>query len=76
MTRSDTPAGNAQSQAPRIVTTLGDGRQIVHRDVSGLAAALIPPRPVPLRKRLFWSTLLRVLRTERGRRWVQRRYGA
>lgn len=47
----------------------------VHRDIGALAARLIPPRRVPLGKRLFWSTLLLVLRTEAGRRWVQRRYG-
>jgi hypothetical protein len=63
------------ASAPRIVTTAPDGRQFVHYDLSALGARLIPPRRVPLGKRLFWSVLLLVLRTERGRRWVQRRYG-
>jgi len=53
---------------------LGEVRIFVHRDLGLLASALIPPRRVPLGKRLFWSTLLTVLRTEAGRRWVQRRY--
>jgi hypothetical protein len=53
---------------------LGTVRVFVHQDLSRQAAALIPPRRVPLGKRLFWSTLLTVLRTEAGRRWVQRRY--
>jgi hypothetical protein len=46
-----------------------------HRDVGGMALAAIPPRRVPVGKRIFWSTLLAVLRTEAGRRWVRRRYG-
>jgi hypothetical protein len=53
---------------------LGDARVFVHQDLSRQAAALIPPRRVPLGKRLFWSSLLTLLRTEAGRRWVQRRY--
>jgi hypothetical protein len=50
-------------------------RVFVHRDVGGEALAAIPPRKVPLGKRLFWSTLLTLLRTDAGRRWVRRRYG-
>ncbi len=53
---------------------LGNVRMFVHRDLSLQALHLIPPRRVPLGKRLFWSALLTVLRTEAGRRWVQRRY--
>lgn len=50
-------------------------RVFVHRDIGGPALAAIPPRRVPWGKRLFWSTLLALLRTETGRRWVRRRYG-
>ncbi len=46
-----------------------------HRDIGKQAVAAIPPRRVSLRKRVFWSTLLTVLRTDAGRRWVRRRYG-
>lgn len=53
---------------------LGNVRVFVHQDLSRQASRLIPPRRVPLGKRLFWSALLTVLRTEAGRRWVQRRY--
>jgi hypothetical protein len=55
-------------QLPRV-------RVFVHRDVGAAALAAIPPRRVPWRKRWFWSTLLAVLRTDAGRRWVRRRYG-
>lgn len=53
---------------------LGSVRVFVHQDLSRQTAGLIPPRRVPLGKRLFWSALLTVLRTGAGRRWVQRRY--
>lgn len=76
MTGPDTQAGVTPAQALDVVTTLRDGRRFVHRDVSALAASLIPPRRVPFGKRLFWSLLLLVLRSGPGRRWVQRRYGA
>ena len=55
---------------------LGNVRVFVHQDLSRQASRLIPPRRVPLGKRLFWSALLTVLRTEAGRRWVQRRYAS
>lgn len=54
---------------------LTQARVFVHRDVVSQARAIIPPRRVPWRKRLFWSALLAVLRTAAGRRWVRRRYG-
>lgn len=50
-------------------------RVFAHRDFGAEALAAIPPRRVPLGKRLFWSTLLTLLRTDAGRRWVRRRYG-
>ena len=53
---------------------LGDARVSVHHDLGDRATRLIPPRRVPLGKRLFWSALLTLLRTGAGRRWVQRRY--
>jgi hypothetical protein len=55
--------------------SLPDARLFVHVDFGAESATAIAPRPVPWRKRLFWSVLLTVLRTESGRRWVSRRYG-
>lgn len=55
--------------------TLPDARLFVHVDFGAESAAVIAPRPVRWRKRLFWSVLLAVLRTQAGRRWVSRRYG-
>ena len=39
----------------------------VHEDVGAAVAAVIPPRRVPLQKRLFWSTVLLLLRFPSGR---------
>lgn len=55
--------------------SLPDAVLFLHVDFGAESAAAIAPRPVPWRKRLFWSVLLAVLRTEAGRRWVSRRYG-
>jgi len=57
-------------------TALPQLRVFVHRDVVAQASVAIPPRPVPWKKRLFWSILLLLLRTSPGRRWVQQRYGS
>ncbi|MFN7272086.1 MAG: hypothetical protein ACK51K_15270 [Gammaproteobacteria bacterium] len=45
----------------------------VHEDVGAAVAAVIPPRRVPLQKRLFWSTVLLLLRFPRGRAWLASR---
>ena len=55
---------------------LSGSRVHLHHDISARASRVIAPRAVPMTKRLFWSTLLTVLRFEAGRRWVQRRYSA
>jgi hypothetical protein len=46
---------------------------IVHEDVRAAVAAAIPPRRVPLPKRLFWSAVLLLLRFPRGREWLASR---
>jgi hypothetical protein len=40
----------------------------VHRDVGRAFYRAIPPRPVPLRKRLFWSAVLRLAGSRTGKR--------
>lgn len=53
----------------------GAARLFVHEDVAALAAAAIPPRPVPLGKRLMWRAVFALLATSFGRRWLARRAG-
>jgi hypothetical protein len=48
---------------------------IEHRDLSRLAQELLPPRPVPWRKRVLWWLALRLIRVPPVRRALQRRYG-
>jgi hypothetical protein len=55
--------------------SLPDAVLFLHVDFGAESTAAIAPRPVPWRRRLFWSVLLAVLRTQAGRRWVSRRYG-
>lgn len=45
----------------------------VHEDVGAAVAAVIPPRRVPWRKRLFWAAVLLLLRSPRGRRLLAAR---
>ncbi len=47
---------------------------LVHEDVRAVIEAVIPPRHVPWRKRLFWAVVLRILRSPRGRAWLATRY--
>jgi len=44
----------------------------VHRDVAGAFYKALPPRPVPLRKRLFWRLLLGLASRPLGRRLLLR----
>jgi hypothetical protein len=55
---------------------LGAVRLFVHEDVSVQAARAVPPRPVPLGKRLFWRAVFALLATRAGRRWLERRAAA
>lgn len=52
---------------------LGAARLFVHEDVSAAAAIAVPPRVVPLGKRLFWRAVFALLATRSGRRWLERR---
>jgi hypothetical protein len=44
----------------------------VHREVATAFYKALPPRPVPLRKRLFWRTLLALAANKYGRRLLLR----
>jgi hypothetical protein len=46
-----------------------------HEDVGAAVYAVIPPRPVPLRKRIFWRLILTLLGRRQGRAWIAARYG-
>jgi hypothetical protein len=55
---------------------LGAVRLFVHEDVGAQAMLAVPPRPVPLGKRLFWRAVFALLATRAGRRWLERRAAA
>jgi hypothetical protein len=46
-----------------------DGVAHIHREVAGAFYKALPPRPVPLRKRLFWRVMLGLAATSAGR-WL------
>lgn len=46
-----------------------DGVAHVHREVASVFYKAVPPRPVPLRKRLFWRVMLGLAGTAAGR-WL------
>src|SRR6185437_4238184 len=50
-----------------------EARQLlVHRDVSGPFYAALPPRRVPIAKRLFYGLMLAAAGSSAGRRWLAR----
>jgi len=49
--------------------------KLSHEDVGVAVYAAIPPRSVPLAKRLFWRLVLFLLSSARGRAWIASRYG-
>jgi hypothetical protein len=49
-----------------------NGAVHVHREVAGAFYKALPPRPVPLRKRLFWRVLLGLAGNPMGRRLLLR----
>ena len=72
--------GTAAAQAWSLESTegrfdAGAARLFVHEDVAARAAAAIPPRAVPLGKRLMWRAVFALLATSFGRRWLARRAG-
>ncbi|MFM7396408.1 MAG: hypothetical protein ACKO42_04755 [Gammaproteobacteria bacterium] len=52
-----------------------DQTPLVHEDVAAAVLAVIPPRRVPLGKRLFWRLILWVMKSSAGRNWISHRYG-
>jgi len=78
---SHDPAGESRRQVWVIQSEqgrfdLGTVRLFVHEDVSAQAAIAVPPRAVPLGKRLFWRAVFALLATRAGRRWLERRAAA
>ena len=49
-----------------------NGAAHVHREVAGAFYKALPPRPVPLRKRLFWRVMLALAANPLGRRLLLR----
>lgn len=47
-------------------------RLFLHRDLSSAFYRALPPRPVPLAKRLFWQGVLAMARTRLGDWWLAR----
>lgn len=47
-------------------------RSFVHRDASGAFYAALPPRRVPLTKRMLFRVVLAAARSGIGRRWLAR----
>lgn len=53
----------------------GPSREVsAHEDVGAAVYAVIPPRPVPLHKKLLWRLVIAVLQTSLGRRWFAKRF--
>ncbi|MGH8227778.1 MAG: hypothetical protein ACREU3_07745 [Steroidobacteraceae bacterium] len=52
--------------------TLGAAREIVHLDAAAAFYAAVPPRKVPLRKRMLWRFALAAAATRPGRWWLAR----
>ena len=53
-----------------------DPAKLVHEDVGAAVYAAIPPRPVPLTKRIFWWLVLRLLGSRLGRAIIAARHGS
>ncbi len=55
--------------------TLHAARVFIHQDLTAPFVELVPPRPAPLGKRLFWRAVLWLMSHPGGRDWLLRRYG-
>jgi hypothetical protein len=67
------PDATPASVTPAADAAFGRPPPPVHEDVGAAVAAVIPPRPVPWRKRIFWAIVLRLLRSPRGAAWLAAR---
>ncbi len=52
--------------------TVAAPRIYLHYDLSEAFYSAVPPRPVPLAKRLFWRLVLSAAASPIGRRWLAR----
>jgi hypothetical protein len=65
---------SARHDAPAILTLMIDRAPLFHEDVGAAVQAVIPPRRVPLGKRVFWRVVLWLMTTATGRSLIARRY--
>lgn len=65
-------AGRYRVSAPGREWIIEARRAFVHHDVSGAFLAALPPRRVPLAKRLFWRLVLAAAASPAGRWWSTR----
>lgn len=65
---------SARHDAPAILTSMIDRAPLFHEDVGAAVQAVIPPRRVPLGKRVFWRVVLWLMKTSVGRSLIARRY--
>jgi len=70
--RSHKPS--ARHDAPAILTWMINRAPLTHEDVGAAVQAVIPPRRVPLGKRVFWRVVLGLMTTATGRSLIARRY--
>jgi len=66
---------SAGHDSPAILIEMADRLPLVHEDVATAVLEVIPPRRVPLGKRIFWRLILWVMKSSAGRKWIARRYG-
>jgi hypothetical protein len=65
---------SARHDPPAILTLMIDRAPLFHEDVGAAVQAVIPPRRVPLGKRVFWRVVLWLMTTATGRSLIARRY--
>lgn len=71
---TDTAAGRSwRLRAEQGLFEIGMPRVFIHEDVTAQAIVAVPPRAVPLARRLLWRVVFPLLATRLGRRWLQRR---
>jgi hypothetical protein len=64
--------GRCRISAPGREWLLLSPRTFLHHDASRALYAALPPRRVPLAKRLLWHLVLAVAASRAGRRWLGR----
>lgn len=65
---------SASHDTPAILIEMAERFSLHHEDVGAAIQRAIPPRRVPLGKRIFWRIVLWLLHTSAGRALIVRRY--